>query len=114
MKSKALVAASLRPFVLSILADGENYGYEIIQRVSKLTAGRMTLTTGSLYPLLHNLENKGLLKSTWKSIGSGPDRKYYRLTPRGMKALESEKQEWLQVTAALQTLWGPPRRVAVA
>ena len=107
MISKALVAASLKPFILSILADGESYGYEIIQRVHNLTDGQLQWTTGTLYPLLHSLENKGLLEAVWRDAESGPRRKYYRLTPKGYKALATEKQQWLSVHEALLKLWGP-------
>ena len=104
---RALVAASLKPFILSILADGESYGYEIIQRVHNLTGGKVQWTTSTLYPLLHKLEGQGLLDSFWQDVGSGPDRKYYRLSRKGRKALEVEKQQWLSVHEALVTLWGP-------
>ncbi len=107
MISKALVAASLKPFVLSILAEGESYGYEIIQRVQHLTRGEIQWTTGTLYPLLHSLENAGLLEAVWREAESGPNRKYYRLTPKGRRALEVEKGQWLSVHAALLQLWEP-------
>jgi len=107
MIPKALVAASLNPFILSILADGESYGYEIIQRVHDLTGGNVQWTTSTLYPLLHRLEGKGLLESFWRDAGPGPDRKYYRLTAKGRKALATEKQQWMSVHEALIKLWGP-------
>lgn len=107
MISKALVAASLKPFILSILADGESYGYEIIQRVHDLTGGQVQWTTGTLYPLLHSLENKNLLESFWREADAGPRRKYYRLTAKGYKALATEKQQWLSIHEALLKLWGP-------
>ena len=109
MIPKALVAASLKPFILSILAEGESYGYEIIQRVRALTHGEIHWTTGTLYPLLHNLENKGLITSFQRKAedGPGPKRKYYRLTPKGIQALADEKRQWLSVHEALTTLWDP-------
>ena len=107
MVSRALVAASLRPFVLSILAEGESYGYAIIGRVHALTDGQVRWTTGTLYPLLHSLENEGLLASTWHEAEAGPRRKYYRLTAKGETALASERRQWLDVHAALTKLWGP-------
>ena len=109
MISKALVAASLKPFILSILAGGESYGYEIIQKVHDLTDGKIKWTTGTLYPLLHSLENKGLINSFKRDLvgGPGPKRKYYRITEKGRKALVSEKQEWLHVHEALLKLWNP-------
>ena len=114
MRSKALVAASLKPFVLSVLANGESYGYEIIQRVSTLTDGQLQWSTGSLYPLLHNLENSGLLKGVWREAKPGPNRRYYHLTSRGYKALETEKSEWIRLNNALMTLWRPQATLSPA
>jgi DNA-binding PadR family transcriptional regulator len=114
MIPKALVAASIKPFVLSVLAEGESYGYAIIQRVKALTGGRIAWTTSTLYPVLHSLENKGLLESQWQVSQEGPRRKYYRLTPKGRKALEREKRQWLDVHQALMELWNPtPGELAV-
>jgi DNA-binding PadR family transcriptional regulator len=107
MIHKPLVAASLRPFILSILAAGESYGYEIIHRVQQLTAGEIQYTTSTLYPVLHALENDGLLESFWQEVENAPRRKYYRLTAQGRRALEGEKREWLHVHGALQQLWEP-------
>ena len=114
MIPKALVAASLKPFILSILAEGPSYGYEIIQRVHDLTGGEVHWTTGTLYPLLHNLESKGLLESFRKEVSAGPPRKYYRLTAKGHKALALEKQQWLSVHEALLKLWGPTPAAAIS
>ncbi len=105
MITSSLVAASIQPFVLSILASGESYGYAIIQRVKVLTGGQIKWTTSTLYPVLHRLENKGLLESDWRISDDGPRRKYYRLTTRGQKALDTEKQQWLDVHQALSELW---------
>ena len=109
MISKALAAASLKPFILSLLARGDSYGYEIIQQVHDLTNGEVRWTTGTLYPLLHNLENKGLITSFQREAedGPGPKRTYYRLTNKGTTALVDERQQWLNVHQALTKLWEP-------
>ena len=107
MIARALVAESLKPFVLSILAEGERYGYEIIQRIQDLTNCQKQWTSGTLYPLLHSLEIKGLLASVWREREGGPKRKYYWLTAKGQKTLDVEKRQWLSVHAALVRLWGP-------
>ena len=107
MISTPLVAASIKPFVLSILNDGESYGYAIIQRVKSLTGGRMEWTTSTLYPVLHSLENKAFLRSEWRASPDGPRRKYYRLTRKGAKALVVEKRQWMDVHSALMQLWDP-------
>ena len=111
MASKALVAASLKPFVLTILSEGPSYGYEIIKRVSRITEGHVEWTTGTLYPLLHTLENKGLLKSFWREAGPGPKRKYYRITTAGETELARERGDWIRVNAALVALWGDSVRL---
>ena len=88
MPKKELVAASSRPLVLSILAEGENYGYSIIQRVRELSGGALEWTDGMLYPVLHRLEKEGLIIAEWKTPATGRRRKYYRLRPEGESALE--------------------------
>ena len=105
MIASPLVAASIQPFILSILAEGESYGYAIIQRVKTLTGGQISWTTSTLYPVLHRLENKSLLQSEWRVSEDGPRRKYYRLTSKGYKALDREKKQWLDVHEALMQLW---------
>ena len=105
MIQKPLIAASLRPFILSIIASGEAYGYEIIHRVQQLTGGEIQYTASTLYPVLHSLENDGLLESFWQEVENAPKRKYYRLTAKGFKQLEGERRQWLKVHAALTELW---------
>ena len=56
---KDLVAASATPLVLSILSEGESYGYAIIKRVDELSGGELQWTDGMLYPVLHRLERNG-------------------------------------------------------
>jgi DNA-binding PadR family transcriptional regulator len=114
MIPRALIAASLKPFILSILSAGPSYGYQIIQRVQECTLGKIQYTTSTLYPVLHSLENKGLLESYWREVENAPRRKYYRLTAKGAKALELEKRQWLDVHAALMTLWNPPTELSPA
>src|SRR5580704_6583137 len=63
--NKDLVAAYAAPLVLSLLKDGESYGYAIIQRVRELSGGAVEWTDGMLYPVLHRLEAQGHIKSRW-------------------------------------------------
>ena len=106
MISKDLVAATSRPLVLSILAEGESYGYAIIQRVKELSDGQIEWKDGMLYPVLHKLEKQGLVESFWKQAESGRRRKYYRLKGQGESALAAEKAQWEIVNATLDRLWG--------
>lgn len=107
MISKALVAASLQPIMLSLLVHGEAYGYEILQRIDDLSGGSLKWTAGTIYPVLHRLETKGLISAQWRPSQAGPRRKYYHLTDKGRRILEVEKRQWLDVHALLVKLWGP-------
>lgn len=113
MISRTLITATTKPIVLSILAEGENYGYQIIRQIRLLSDGKIRWTPGTMYPALHGLENEGLISSHWRAIEKAPDRKYYRLTPKGVKALEKEKREWLDVNAVFMKLWGPEPQLAL-
>ncbi len=105
MIPRDLVAASSKPMVLSILAEGESYGYEIIQKVLELSDEQIEWTDGMMYPVLHRLQRDGLISSEWKEADSGRERKYYRLTSDGRKALEAERHQWLAVHNTLCKLW---------
>ena len=105
MLSKELVAASTVPLVLSVLAQGENYGYALIQRVRELSDGRIEWTEGMLYPVLHWMEEEKLIESDWREAETGRRRKYYRIRREGRTALSTERQQWLTVHQTLTRLW---------
>jgi PadR family transcriptional regulator, regulatory protein PadR len=105
MLSKELVAASTVPLVLSVLSEGENYGYALIQRVRELSGGDIEWAEGMLYPVLHWMEKQRMIESEWQEAGSGRRRKYYHLRKEGRKALQSEKEQWMTVHATLTKLW---------
>ena len=109
MIGKDLVAASSRPLLLSILSEGESYGYAIIQRVKELSEDQLQWTDGMLYPILHRLERQGLVRSQWKTSESGRRRKYYRLVSEGKASLAEERRQWEAVHATLNKLWKEPK-----
>ena len=102
---KDLVAASATPLVLSILAEGESYGYALLKRVSEISGGDLEWTDGMLYPLLHRLERLGQVEATWRVSESGRRRKHYLLTDHGRAALAEQRRQWQVVTEALQAAW---------
>lgn len=112
---KDLVAASAAPLVLSILAEGDSYGYAIIKRVAELSEGELEWTDGLLYPLLHRLERQGLVESRWGASETGRRRKYYALTDGGRSAIAEHRAQWAAVSAALESAWERARmRIADA
>ena len=103
--NKDLVAASSTPLVLAILAEGDSYGYAILQRVRELSGGQLEWTDGMLYPVLHRLERSGLIESRWEQAESGRKRKYYRVTEAGQEQLAEERRQWRTVDDTLRQLW---------
>ena len=104
MINKELVAASTEPLILSLLAGGESYGYALIQEVKRLSRDKIEWTDGMLYPVLHRMEHRGLIKARWGESETGRKRKYYSLKKDGHKALAKHQQQWSLVSAVLAGL----------
>ena len=103
--SKDLVAASATPLVLSILQEGDSYGYAIIKRVKELSEEEMNWTDGMLYPVLHRLEKQCFITSYWQKSQTGRKRKYYSLTREGSDNLDNFKSQWRLVNKTLNKTW---------
>lgn len=105
MISKALIAASTKPLLLSVLLDGETYGYRIIKQMKILSGGHLDWSFGMLYPVLHRLEKDGFIAARWIKSDKGRLRKYYRITDAGREELDREKAQWVTVQAVFAKLW---------
>lgn len=105
--SKDLVAASATPLLLAILNKGPSYGYALIQAVRDLSGGALEWSEGMLYPVLHRLEDQGLIESYEECGETRRKRRYYRLSPEGKRALATERHKWGVVNAALEKAWRP-------
>ena len=91
---KSLMAGSTTLLVLSLLAKEEMYGYQMITELARRSDHSFELKEGTLYPILHALEAERLVTVREKEAETGRVRKYYRITKKGMKALEEKKEEW--------------------
>ena len=91
---KGLMAGSTPLMLLSMLAEGDKYGYEIIQELSARSDQTFQLKEGTLYPILHSLEKSGEVISYTGPSTSGKPRKYYRLTKQGEAALRERREQW--------------------
>jgi PadR family transcriptional regulator PadR len=107
MMNKALMAASTKPIILTILKSGEDYGYNIIQHVKELSGGTLEWSDGMLYPVLQRLEKEDLISSRWMVSEEGRHRKYYKITPAGRAALQAEMAQWRSMIRALNLIWKP-------
>jgi len=104
MINKELVAASTEPLILSLLAGGESYGYALTQEVKRLSGDKIEWTDGMLYPVLHRMEHRGLIKSRWGESETGRKRKYYSLKNDGIKAMARHHEQWSLVHSVLTGL----------
>lgn len=80
--------------VLALLAERPMHGYDVAQAISRRSAGALAPGQGTLYPLLHRLEREGLIAGSWEARQGGPERRVYRLTPKGEAALADQRAEW--------------------
>ena len=87
--------------VLQLLSGGEMYGYELVQALSKSSAGALDMGQSTLYPMLYNLEAKELVQSEWRETDSGRRRKYYTLTPTGRERLAADIEQWRALADAM-------------
>ncbi|NQV26847.1 MAG: helix-turn-helix transcriptional regulator [Rhodopirellula sp.] len=101
-----LMRGSLELMVLSVLADGSKYGYLIQQRLRDASDDRVELKAGTLYPILHKLETKKLVRSRWDD-STGRRRKWYELTAAGKKQLKVRVDEWQAYVECLRRVLGP-------
>jgi PadR family transcriptional regulator, regulatory protein PadR len=102
---KDLVAASATPLLLAVLHDGPSYGYAIIQQVRELSGGELEWSEGMLYPVLHRLEEQGLIDSYEQQADTGRKRRYYKLRADGRRALAEHRRQWDVVHATLAKAW---------
>jgi DNA-binding PadR family transcriptional regulator len=105
MSTKSLTGASVSAIILSILQDGDSYGYAIIQKVRSLSGGEVEWAAGSLYPVLHRMKTNGWIEDYWVDHDGERRRRFYRITKKGVRALEREKKKWMTVHGVLAQLW---------
>ena len=89
--------------VLHLLSTREMYGYEIVEVLAERTENVLAMGQSTLYPMLYNLEAKGLIKSRMDETGQRP-RKYYRLTAKGKRKLATDTQQWQALMNAFGSL----------
>lgn len=101
---KTLLAGSTATLILKLLDRQDMYGYQIIEELARRSDNTFQLKAGTLYPLLHGLEKKGLLESYEENADSARIRKYYRLTGKGKKFLKEKTAEWKEYSSAVSKI----------
>ena len=88
--------------VLSLIQEKDRYGYEIIQELEERSENVFEMKEGTLYPILHRLENQGFLKSYKKVMENKRERKYYKITVFGLEQLEEDKNTWEEFSESVK------------
>ncbi len=100
--NRDLTAAFVTPLVLALLAEGDGYGYDLIRRVRESSGGALQWSEGMLYPVLHRLELRGLVSSSWQTAPTGRRRRSYAISREGRAELARQLQEWQVVLSTLR------------
>lgn len=105
-----ILQGTLDMLVMRAVADEPLHGYAIGNRLRLISGERLQIPQGSLYPSLHRLERKGLLKGEWAATGTGREARVYRLTAKGRRQLETEIRGWDELSRAIALVLGNPLR----
>lgn len=104
--NKELMKGSTSILILSLLDKEDMYGYKIVHELKVLSKNVFELKEGTLYPMLHSLENEKAIESYWFNTENGKRRKYYKITRSGKKLLADKKSEWRIYTRAIDSVIG--------
>ncbi len=103
---KSLMTGSTTLLILGLLKSGDMYGYQMIDELEKRSQNVFTLKAGTLYPLLHALEQQEVIEAYEVDENEARPRKYYRLTKRGKKMYSEKKSEWDMYSSTVNHLLG--------
>lgn len=107
MYRRELLKGSTDTILLSLLAQQPMYGYQIVKEVARRSGGYFRFREGTLYPALHRLEREGLIQGQWQQAPTGQQRRYYSITPKGLKVLARLQREWRDFSTAVNLVVEP-------
>ena len=96
-----LLQGTLDMLILRVCASAPIHGYAVAQRLKLVSREALKVQQGSLYPALHRLEGRGLLKAEWKKTEAGREAKFYGLTKAGRARLAAEEEGWYRLSKAI-------------
>jgi transcriptional regulator len=102
-----LLQGTLDMLILRTLQWGPQHGYGISHAIRAQSSDVLQVETGSLYPALHRLEERGWVRAEWGQSDANQRAKYYRLTPEGRKQLSRERDRWTQLVDAVGRIMNP-------
>jgi transcriptional regulator len=106
-ESKDRLHGTLDALVLKTLSWGPRHGYAVARWLEETTGNAIQVEEGSLYPALYRMERKGWIEAEWGMSELGRKAKFYKLTARGRKQLQSETAEWAAFARAVSSVLSP-------
>ncbi|MBE6034171.1 MAG: PadR family transcriptional regulator [Clostridiales bacterium] len=103
---KSLTSGSTTMLILKLLENQDMYGYQMIEELEKKSNNIFTLKAGTLYPILHSLEQQGMITAYEGLSDEGRTRKYYQITEKGKKLFQEKKEEWTTYARAVKEVLG--------
>lgn len=103
---KGLLGGSIQLMLLSLLSEKDYYGYQIIKELERRSESAFQLKEGTLYPVLHRMQNEDYINAYEQEAENGKRRKYYRITDKGRRQLVTEREEWRQFTTSVSRVIG--------
>ena len=100
----SLLQGTLDLLILKIVALGPIHGYAIAQRIQQISHDALAIQQGSLYPALYRLEERGFLQAQWRETEQGRMAKFYTVTKKGARQLDSERAEWERIAGAVRLI----------
>jgi PadR family transcriptional regulator PadR len=101
-----LPQGTLDLLILRTLALGPQHGWAISERVQQMSSDVLQIQQGSLYPALHRMERRGLIKARWGTSENNRRAKFYELSKNGRQQLEVQKDAWQKLTTAVAQVLG--------
>ncbi len=101
---KELLQGTLDLLILKALSTASLHGWDIAKRIAIVSADRLSLKQGSLYPALHRLEGRGWIEAEWGVSEAGRSAKFYRLTATGRRQLGEEISHWQSFAQAMSSV----------
>ena len=98
---------TLDMMILQALSLAPMHGWGVAQYISQRSRDVLQINQGSLYPALHRLQRRGLVRAEWRASDNNRRAKYYALTPTGRRQLDTERADWERYMTAVQRVMAP-------
>ena len=109
---KQTLDGNVETLILAVLETEPSYGYHIVKELNKRSHGILSLGEGTVYPVLHRLEERKVLSSKQYLAKNGRRRKYYRLTSKGRRSLAGNRQQWQMLVSVMEKVLGSAKYIS--